>query len=188
MGANADMWDEALGVGTGNEVKRGSKFIPTSSGSGDVMGGPTSGTGSGTGGGGGGIAEAGKIWDRGRNWTGIVLEVIPTSTPTTPTPALNPISITTSTDPEREEGEEHDDDDILQIPLFVRLEYESVPVGTGAEDGQAANGRGKGMTEGGGKGVGGIGSGDGGRVKREIGYWVVLGVGTVCEGLIDRID
>ncbi|KAL9056829.1 MAG: hypothetical protein Q9162_002700 [Coniocarpon cinnabarinum] len=74
IGASADVWDEAL----------------SSSKAADAEGTASKGT-----------AEAGKIWKRGRNWTSIVLEVIP------------------SVAKERSER----DTQPLEVPIFVRVEY-----------------------------------------------------------------
>ncbi|MCJ1372561.1 hypothetical protein MMC20_003786 [Loxospora ochrophaea] len=115
IGPNTDVWDEALA---------------TSAAAGGVTG---------------GVAEAGKVWDRGRNWTSVVLEVVP---------ALI------------EEGggdaaglEEDEDEDVLEIPVFVRVEYESEAQGE----------------------EGGDGGGKERREKRELAFWCVLGVGRIAR-------
>lgn len=87
------------------------------------------------------MAEAGKVWDKGRNWTSVVVEVV-----------------CKAVDGEGEAGEE--DADVVEIPVFVRMEYEAEVerVGGGGE---------------------GEGEGKGGREKRELAFWVVVGVGRV---------
>ncbi|KAI1467060.1 dynactin p62 [Daldinia caldariorum] len=52
-------------------------------------------------------AEAGKIWERGRNWVSIVVEVIPASIRA-----------------ELDRGALREDEDILEIPMLIRLEWE----------------------------------------------------------------
>ncbi|KAK6950241.1 hypothetical protein Daesc_008567 [Daldinia eschscholtzii] len=52
-------------------------------------------------------AEAGKIWERGRNWVSIVVEVIPASIRA-----------------ELGQGALKEDEDILEIPMLIRLEWE----------------------------------------------------------------
>ncbi|KAF4580853.1 dynactin subunit [Ophiocordyceps camponoti-floridani] len=54
-------------------------------------------------------AEAGKVWDRGRNWTSIVLELIPAS-----------LRASASRDAPLGPG-----DALVEIPMFVRVEWEA---------------------------------------------------------------
>ncbi|RKU47959.1 hypothetical protein DL546_002700 [Coniochaeta pulveracea] len=116
--ANTDVWDEALKSGSSETSRRrdeGSKA--------------------------GGVAEVGKIWERGRNWVSIVVEVVPALIKT-------------------EGGEElKEDEDVLEIPMFIRIEWEADA--TGAEVG-AAPGTGKEVRE-----------------KRELAYWSALGIGRI---------
>ncbi|KAH8673551.1 dynactin Arp1 p62 subunit RO2 [Xylariales sp. PMI_506] len=96
--------------------------------------------------------EAGKVWERGRNWVSIVVEVIPASLRLDLVPVLL-----------RKEGEDpsplQEDEDILEIPMFVRLEWE----------GEASQDQ--------------VGSTTGGkdREKRELAYWCVLGIGRIDQ-------
>ena len=92
------------------------------------------------GGEGGKVAEAGKVWEKGRNWTTVVVEVV-----------CSNIDI--------EEEELDEDEDVLEIPMFVRMEWEAE---VNADDGGAA-----------------LGKGEEKREKRELAYWVVVGVGRV---------
>jgi dynactin-4 len=112
--------------------------------------------------------EAGKVWEKGRNWTTVVVEVIPgrldnkmsSSSPTT----------ATHTSGEGEDGaggevkaedDNNDkgvDDDILEIPVFVRVEWETEVT---AEDAAAT------------------GATKGAKVSREIAFWSVLGAGKI---------
>lgn len=82
------------------------------------------------------MAEAGKVWDMGRNWTAVVLEVV-----------------CAEVKGEREDLEE--DEDVLEIPIFVRVEWE-------AGDGGGGGGVGMEKSE-----------------KKELAYWVVVGVGRI---------
>jgi dynactin-4 len=126
VGANTDVWDDALGSSL-SPVKRPA-VVSTE----------------------GNQIEAGKIWDRGRNWTSVVIEVVPGF--------VKPIVMG-----ETKEGEALDeDDDIVEIPIFVRLEYESDPV---VDEKGFADAR---------------GSKEGGREKREEAFWAVIGVGRVA--------
>lgn len=114
VGANTDVWDEAL--------QSGSAPDPRSSRSGFEK-----------------VAEAGKVWDKGRNWTTVAMEVVPGSLVDLPG------------DPQLQE-----DEDVLEIPIFVRIEWEGE---AGAEHELDT-------------------------VKREVAYWMVLGVGRIVEGEI----
>lgn len=110
--ANTDMWDDALKDDGQDRRRKGEENT--------------------------GQAEAGKIWDRGRNWVSIVVEVVPASL--------------------RVSGPLHEDEDILEIPMFVRMEWET----DAQHDISAAPGRDKEAKE-----------------KRELAYWCVLGVGRI---------
>ncbi|TAQ85722.1 hypothetical protein B7494_g5945 [Chlorociboria aeruginascens] len=134
VGANTDMWDEALGEGRAGERDRDRKR--------------------GSGGEGLKQAEAGKVWERGRNWASIVVEVVPCSLRTD--------------DPEflkmqgggKGDGDQgfREDEDIIEIPVFVRVEWEA----EGAQDEAGLGGKGE-------------------REKRELAYWCVLGVGRIAR-------
>ncbi|KAI1108254.1 dynactin p62 family-domain-containing protein [Nemania sp. NC0429] len=91
-------------------------------------------------------AEAGKVWERGRNWVSIVVEVVPASLRTGSDPDLGPLG---------------EDEDILEIPMFVRLEWESE---ASQDQVGAAASRDKDVKE-----------------KRELAYWCVIGVGRISQ-------
>ncbi|KAL2835531.1 dynactin p62 family-domain-containing protein [Aspergillus pseudoustus] len=150
IGANSDVWDEALQSATAPD--RSSRTSPYEK-----------------------VAEAGKVWDKGRNWTTVVLEVVPGSLPGI---KLGKAAI----DSDDEAGDDSDenevaldwsgksqdhgqqlqpDEDVLEIPVFVRMEWNS--------DNQIESEEGIGS----GKGLGGD------SVKRELAYWKVLGVGRI---------
>ncbi|KAL0473314.1 dynactin p62 family domain-containing protein [Neurospora intermedia] len=98
--------------------------------------------------------EVGKVWERGRNWTSIVIEVIPASlVQTAKRDGRGPIK---------------EDEDVLEIPMFVRIEWE-------AEAPEDEIMPGLSSAKGGNK--------DGGKEKRELAYWCVLGLGRVARTL-----
>lgn len=99
------------------------------------------------------VAEAGKVWDRGGNWTSVVVEVVGGAG------GGKDGGVGTGGEGGSGGGEDAEEDaDVLEIPVFVRMEYE-------AEVGE--------------------GEGKGGREKRELAFWVVLGWGGwVCK--VDR--
>jgi dynactin-4 len=125
VGSNTDVWDEAL---TSDASKRMSKLglsatSKTSENEGKV-------------------AEAGKVWEKGRNWTTVVLEVV-----------CGRILAN---------NERHGvDEDVLEIPIFVRIEYETVAQG---DEGTTLSKGGEEKKE-----------------KRELAYWSVLGVGKIAR-------
>jgi dynactin-4 len=130
--ANTDVWDEALRGGSGGgdtARKRAADERLLASTSSRAAGG-------------GGVAEAGKVWERGRNWVSIVVEVVPAS--------LRGVS---DGQPLRE------DEDVLEIPMFVRVEWEGEAA---AEVGSAVGGKES-------------------RERRELAYWCVLGVGRIAK-------
>ena len=121
IGANADVWEEALGDG-----KRSSRLL-------GKVGKPEDGAES-------KIAEAGKVWEKGRNWTTVVVEVV-CARIECPTEELG------------------DDEDILEIPIFVRLEYEADGTGEAGKAGLAQKEK---------------------QEKRGLSYWAVIGVGKIA--------
>lgn len=134
IGANTDAWDEALAGGE-TDLKPSSKILST----GNVINATSENEGT-------RVAEAGKVWDKGRNWATVVVEVI--------CAAID------------EKAKMEEDEDLLEIPTFVRVEYET---DVEKDDG---------------------GGGDkGGREKRELAYWTVLGVGKVARmsGMIHSV-
>ncbi|KAH7037708.1 dynactin p62 family-domain-containing protein [Microdochium trichocladiopsis] len=100
-------------------------------------------------------AEAGKVWERGRNWVSIVVEVVPASLRNEPPPAL----LHKDGDPEPDLSPLKENEDILEIPLFVHLEWEGEvsqdQVGTA------------------------IGKEKDAKEKKELAYWSVLGLGRI---------
>ncbi|KAI0165846.1 dynactin Arp1 p62 subunit RO2 [Xylariaceae sp. FL1272] len=102
-------------------------------------------------------AEAGKIWERGRNWVSIVVEVVPASLRIEPPPAL----LRKEGDPEQDLSPLKEDEDVLEIPMFVRLEWEGEvsqdQVGTTTAKERDA------------------------KEKKELAYWCALGVGRISQ-------
>ncbi len=125
VGANTDVWDDALSSSTTPTTTRGS--ILTADGQ----------------------IEAGKVWDKGRNWTSVVIEVVPGF--------LRPVMNIGGQQPDVELEE---DDDLLEIPIFVRIEFEADVVG---EERGLADSRGSKQE----------------REKREEAFWTVLGAGRI---------
>ena len=115
VGANTDIWDDAL-----------SSYPPAKRGS-LLSDGPPQ-------------IEAGKVWDRGRNWTSVAVEIVPGFL-------------------DAPEGLE-EDDDVLEIPIFVRIEYEA---DVGADE----------------RGLGDSRGSKGEKEKREEAFWTVVGLGRV---------
>lgn len=169
IGANSDVWDEALqGTTTGGDNR--------SSRSGGMNLGYEK------------VAEAGKVWDKGRNWTTVVLEVVPGTLPGGSLGTRRRQSLgddeggdgasSPSTDDNDEtnnnnasldwSGQAQDpknqlqpDEDVLEIPVFVRVEWDS--------ENQMEQAAGKGQNS--------------DTVKRELAYWMVLGVGRITAEL-----
>ncbi|PVI04036.1 hypothetical protein DM02DRAFT_640250 [Periconia macrospinosa] len=125
VGANTDVWDDALA----------SSLSPIKHSAHDS-----------------GQIEAGKIWDRGRNWTSVVVEVVPGF--------LNDNNNATGGD----DGDDtlNYDEDVLEIPIFVRLEFEA---DVNVEE----------------RGLGDSRGSKGEREKREEAFWTVVGVGRIAE-------
>jgi dynactin-4 len=123
--ANTDVWDEALKESGERDRERRRRKGESSSNNQNQL-------------------EVGKIWERGRNWVSIVVEVVPAS-----------LRLEAGDAPLRE------DEDVLEIPMFVRVEWEGEAGGD--EVGSAPN-RDRDARE-----------------KRELAYWCVLGLGRIRQ-------
>lgn len=95
----------------------------------------------------------GKPWNKGRNWTSVVVEVTPGKLQAK-LPGLDQQK-RLEEEVQRERTEE--DADVCEIAVFVRVEWEADAAGDG--DGK-------------------LGERDG-REKRELAYWCVVGVGRI---------
>lgn len=152
--ANTDVWDEALRDGGGNSGETGAASGAVTA----VKDGRSAQYGD------DGApqyhqAEAGRIWERGRNWVTIVVEVVPASIRPEHLSTLGRSNKVMDTSPLRE------DEDVLEIPMFVRLVWE---VDTGQDDVRHDTI----MT----------GKGDkGGKDQRELTYWCAIGVGRIQQ-------
>ncbi|MCJ1351487.1 MAG: hypothetical protein MMC33_001471 [Icmadophila ericetorum] len=121
VGPNTDAWDEALN--TNDPKSRGGKPSKARSEGAESES---------------KVAEAGKIWEKGRNWTTVVVEVVCARI-------------------ECEEEDLEEDEDVLEIPVFIRIEYEADVAG---DEGGSEKEK---------------------REKRELAYWCVLGVGRIVK-------
>lgn len=133
VSANTDVWDDALNGGVSGSKHELGKRAAGELGEGERQ------------------AEAGKVWDKGRNWTTVVLEVTTASLDRLPT-GLGTVSEDERSRPMQE------DDDVLEIPMFARIEYEADPAG----DDTATVDKAK-------------------KEKRELAYWSVICVGRIVQ-------
>ncbi|KAH8692724.1 putative dynactin Arp1 p62 subunit RO2 [Talaromyces proteolyticus] len=162
LGANSDVWDEAL------------QAAPTA---------PSSSTNPLSRPGAPGyekVAEAGKVWDKGRNWTTVVLEVVPDALPgTNPSIPLPLVTNTSDRDEQQKEAKSEntgflrEDEDVLEIPIFVHLEWDAE--NQIDQDGQQQSAPDKPREKSGEKLD---------LVKRELAYWMVLGVGRISPKIL----
>ncbi|PWY92478.1 dynactin Arp1 p62 subunit RO2 [Aspergillus heteromorphus CBS 117.55] len=208
IGANSDVWDEALQGAAAATPAPGTATATataTTTPSTDPRGSRSGGLGVYE-----KVAEAGKVWDKGRNWTTVVLEVVPGTLPGGVRPSKTkkypvhdnePDTTTTNTnknnnnnkkkahnasDSDNDDDEDDNDsdssadlpaldwtgqaddpgqklqpdEDVLEIPVFVHMEWDS----ENQIDNEQAVGRSSGDT-----------------VKRELAYWMVLGVGRIVQ-------
>ncbi|EON97877.1 putative dynactin arp1 p62 subunit ro2 protein [Phaeoacremonium minimum UCRPA7] len=128
--ANTDVWDEALKDGEKERRRRRGEEGQHQ-------------------------AEAGKIWERGRNWVSIVVEVVPASL------RLDTLALMKKDGEDIDLGPLRTDEDILEIPMFVRVEWEA---DAAHDEVGAAPGKDKEARE-----------------KREMAYWCVLGIGRISQ-------
>jgi len=127
VGKNTDVWDDALSSSSPALVpeRRGSLWNAD------------------------GQIEAGKVWDKGRNWSSVAIEVVPGF-------------LTSTADLGAPEPELDEDDDLLEIPIFVRLEYEA---DVNADE----------------RGLGDSRGSKGEKERREEAFWTVVGVGRIAS-------
>ncbi|KAK0285008.1 hypothetical protein LTR35_005208 [Friedmanniomyces endolithicus] len=102
--------------------------------------------------------EAGKVWERTKNSTSVVLEIVPGALKSLP-------GIAPKSEKELELDELEEGDDVLEVPIYVRAEWEV------SEEHDDAGDR---------KGGKRIVEADG-NVKKEMAFWCVLGVGRILE-------
>ncbi|KAI0393577.1 dynactin p62 family-domain-containing protein [Xylariaceae sp. FL0594] len=107
---------------------------------------------------GGEQAEPGKVYERGRNWVSIVVEVVPASLRIEPPPKI----FRKEGDPEPDLSPLREDEDILEIPMYVRVEWESDS--SHDQVGGSINSREKEAKE-----------------KRELAYWCAIGIGRISQ-------
>lgn len=152
VGAAGDVWDEALGSSIS-----GSSRHTNDGGRQAAMASLTGKSGTGEEGAEARQPEAGKIWERTRNSTSVIVEIVPGQLQ--PPPSIVPMTEEQAANEELEE-----DDDVLEVPIFVRADWEA------PED-----------AEGGKMEVGKRAARDGvGMVKKELAFWCVLGVGRIA--------
>ncbi|MCJ1479506.1 hypothetical protein MMC13_008192 [Lambiella insularis] len=132
IGANSEVWDEALSGGNG---KRSAKSSKPKAEPGEPEG---------------KVAEAGKVWQKERNSTTVVVEVV----------CARIVA---------KDGELEEDEDVLEIPVFVRLEYETDVPGSPMTVGKYDKG---------------IREVKDRRERRELAYWCVLGVGRIAKSTV----
>lgn len=138
IGANSDVWDEAL-QGASAPITgdprlgglRGAEKVP----------------------------EAGKVWDKGRNWTTVVLEVVPGTLPGSEADGggIGPAGDDGAVAPSQQ------DEDVLEIPVFVHMAWDAEAQLEQQNVGKASK--------------------QDDLVARELAYWMVLGVGRIHPSL-----
>lgn len=143
VGPAGDVWDEALSASTQSTSDGGRQAAMAS-----LTGSPESSDRQ---------PEAGKIWERSRNSTSIIIEVVPGSLQ--PPPSIVPKTAQDIADEDLDE-----DDDVLEIPVYVRAEWETeVKPGESVQAKKDSN------------------AAPGEKVSRELGYWVVLAIGRISS-------
>jgi len=150
IGADGDMWDEALSAGAaGGSRSRATATGPRK----DQVAGEDR------------QPEAGKVWETGRNWTSVVVEVVPGSVSQVTSFGLSDLSLAqkdTTANRQEHDGKKYDGlregDDTLEIPILVRVEWEA---DVAAEEGGVTSGA------------------KPARENRELAFWSVLGAGRI---------
>jgi dynactin-4 len=137
--ANTDAWEEALREDGGKGGEREKRRTKAEASEGQHQ------------------AEAGKVWERGRNWVSVVVEVVPASL------RVDGPAFMKSEEQQKDDGPLREDEDVLEIPVFVRVEWEADAADH--EGGAvAASSKDKEVRE-----------------KKELAYWCVLGIGRIAQ-------
>lgn len=136
IGANTDMWEDALKDDYKDPSKR------------HTMAGSSGGADDGS-----GHGMVGKVWERGRNWVSIIVEVVPASL------RLDGLKWAKSEGEDVDDSPLREDEDMLEIPMFMRVEWEAEGHEVGSMPGRDKNAK----------------------EKRELAYWSLLGVGKIMQ-------
>lgn len=136
IGANTDVWDDALSSSSA-PVNKGTVVDSD------------------------GQIEPGKPYDRGRNWTSVVIEIVPGFLESGSSRSNFGRSQSIGGADGGPDGELEEDDDVIEIPIFVRLEFET---DVNAEE----------------KGLGDSRGSKGEKEKREEAFWTVIGAGRIA--------
>jgi dynactin-4 len=142
IGPAGDVWDEALSVSAEPNSDGGRRAamasLTGSSESSDRQ------------------PEAGKIWEKTRNSTSVIVEIVPGA-------LRPPPSIVPETAQELADEELGGDDDVLEVPVYVRVEWQAeVKPGESVQAKKDSN------------------AVPGEKISKELGYWVVLAVGSIA--------
>jgi len=153
VGANTDVWDDALNASTASKRKSmlGGYGIGTAPAGAAAHGDAADAK----------SAEAEDVWERGRNWTAVIVEVVPGLLPGSVGTAVASVDkakggVEGDSNTDDDEGL-REDEDVVEIPVFVRVEYETEA--QGAEE-KAREREGK--------------------EKREVAFWCVLNAGRIA--------
>lgn len=138
--AGENMWDEALSSSTMSTNADGSRRAAMASLTGGSMDSDRQ-------------PEAGKVWERSRNSTSVILEILPGS-------LRPPPSFTAKSEQQIADEKLGEDDDVLEIPIHVRAEWEA---DSATQHDLLAAGEKK------------------DRDSKELAYWCVLGVGQIAD-------
>ena len=146
VGPAGDVWDEALSstastTSSGSASRLGSREAAMASLTGKAAGEDVDRQ-----------PEAGKVWEKTRNTTSVIIEIVPGQRGTEGTNTQH-------------KDEALEDDDVVEVPIFVRAEWE-VPA-EGLHDTPKALDETRTKD---------------GKVRVELGYWCVLGVGKTAAG------
>nr|POE56199.1 isoform 3 of dynactin subunit 4 [Quercus suber] len=114
------------------------------------------------------VPEAGKIWDKTRNTTSVVMEIVPGE--------LSPSSSSRPKDSLEDEDDDAVDEDVLELPIFVHMEWTAHHHNDPHASGEKRNERERRVVD----------SADAAATatmeseKKELGFWCVLGLGRIA--------
>lgn len=135
IGKNSDAWDDALNTTTATTTATNTSSTAAAAANATATAGEQ---------------IAGKLYDQGRNWASVVIEIVPASIV------------------RKESDDLPEDEDVIEVPIRVRLEWTVSDEDAGGTAAAAADRRRREEAE------------DADDGKRELSYWMVMGVGRVA--------
>ncbi|KAH9845078.1 Dynactin p62-domain-containing protein [Teratosphaeria destructans] len=154
VGPAGDMWDEAMSISTASSANAGGREAAMASLTGSRSADDPDRQ-----------PEAGKIWEKTRNSTSVIVEVVPGQLRLGKRAVPGQLNLPGTPSKQHPKDDEEDDldedDDVLEIPVYLRAEWEHT---VDEQSNEINKGKAKGE-----------------KVRKGLAFWCVLGVGRIAE-------